>query len=206
MRDAAPVQYILFDLGNVIVDWEPLRLYRQRFETAEEAEWFCTHVCTPAWHVEHDRGRPMADNREALIARYPEYEAHIRAWQADWLDMFHGYVAGMEALVGRIEARGLPLYGLSNIPAEVAEATFDAFPLIHRFRDVVVSGAEGVVKPDRRIYEIALARMGHPSPEAVLFIDDRLENVAAAEALGLQGHHFQSAERLERDLVGRGLL
>lgn len=197
---------VLFDLGNVIVDWEPARLYRRRFGDPEKADWFCREVCTLAWHTEHDRGVPMDENMAPLIARHPELEEHIRAWKSEWLDMFHGYVAGMPPLVGALEEARVPLFGLSNLPDAVADLTFDAFPLIKLLRDVVVSGAEGVVKPDRHIYEIALARMGNPDPADVLFIDDRPNNIEAAQALGLQGHVFDGVEGLKERLIVEGFL
>lgn len=199
------VRAVLFDLGNVVVDWEPMRLYRRRFGDEARARWFCETVCTLDWHKAHDAGVPMADNMAPLIARHPELEDHIRAWRGEWLEMFHGYVPGVPALVARLEERRVPLYGLSNLSDEVAEETFAAFPLIRVLRDVVVSGAEGMIKPDPRIYALTLARMGHPDPESVLFIDDREENIAAAEALGFRGHVFTGADRLEADLAARGL-
>ena len=108
--------------------------------------------------------------------------------------------------MARLEENRIPLFGLSNLPAEVAQETFDAFPVIKMLRDVVVSGAEKVVKPEPRIYEIALARMGHPEPSDVLFVDDRENNCAAAEALGIKAHHFKSAPDFEARLVQEGLL
>lgn len=194
---------VLFDIGNVIVDWEPARLYRQRFGDAEKADWFCREICSGDWHTAHDLGVPMAENMAPLIAAHPEYEADIRAWRDQWLEMFHGYVPGVPGLIARLEEARVPLYGLSNISDEVTGETFDAFPMIKVLRDIVVSGEEKLIKPDRRIYEIALKRMGDPAPGEVLFIDDRPENIEAAEALGLQGHVFDGsgglADRLERD-------
>ena len=197
---------VLFDLGNVVVDWQPIRLYRDLFDTEEEAELFVRDVCNMDWHVHHDRGVSMADNAKSLIAQYPHYESQILAWRTRWLDMFEGYVPGVPALVARLEENRIPLFGLSNIPAEVAQETFDTFPVSKMLRDVVVSGAEKVVKPDARIYEIALARMGNPRPSDVLFIDDRENNCAAAEALGIKAHHFKSAPDFEARLVQEGLL
>lgn len=191
---------VLFDLGNVVVDWEPMRLYRQMFDDEAEAERFCRDVCTMDWHLAHDLGTPMAENRASLLANYPHYAEAITAWETRWLDMFHGYVAGVPALIAGLEERRVPLYGLSNIPAEKADETFDAFPIIRVLRDVVVSGAEKVAKPDRRIYEIAHIRMGAPDPADVLFIDDRQNNIDAAEAFGFKGHHFRDAEKLEAEL------
>ena len=197
---------VLFDLGNVVVDWQPIRLYRDYFATEEDARHFLDTVCNMAWHVAHDRGVPMAENAKPLIAKYPHYEEQILAWRTRWLDMFYGYVPGVAPLMARLEERSVPLYGLSNIPDEVAELTFDRFPMIRILRDVVVSGAEGVVKPDPRIFEIALNRMDQADPADVFFIDDSLRNIEAAQQLGFRTHHFHDAVALEQALKAENLL
>ena len=197
---------VLFDLGHVVVDWQPVRLYRDFFETEAEAQAFVRDVCNMDWHLQHDLGVPMSENADRLIAQYPQYETEIRAWRTRWLDMFEGYVPGVPPLMARLEENRVPLYGLSNLPQEIAQETFDAFPMIKLLRDVVVSGAERVVKPDPRIYEIALVRMGNPEPADVLFIDDRQNNCEAAEALGIKAHQFTGAADFERRLSQEGLL
>ncbi len=197
---------VLFDLGHVVVDWQPIRLYRQYFSSEAEARAFCDDVCNMDWHVQHDRGVSMAENAARLIAQYPQYETEILAWRTRWLDMFEGYVPGVPQLMARLEERKTPLYGLSNLPAEIAQETFDAFPMIRLLRDVIVSGTEKVIKPDPRIYQIALERMGNPDPGEVFFIDDRLPNIEAARALGFGGYHFDHAAGLERALIEQALL
>lgn len=197
---------VLFDLGNVLIDWDPRGLYARRFGDVAKADWFCDTICTLAWHTRHDAGERFADTLPELQAKHPDYAEHIAAWRSEWLDMFNGYVTGMDQLVLDLKAAGVPLYGLSNLSAEVAEETFDAFPVLHELHDVVISGAEGVVKPDPRIYDIALERMGRPAPETVLFIDDRLENIHAAEAAGMVGHHFKGAKTMRERLVEAGLI
>lgn len=197
---------VLFDIGHVVVDWQPIRLYRDFFETESDAAAFVRDVCNMDWHLQHDLGVPMQENADRLIAEFPHFEPQIRAWRTRWLDMFEGYVPGMPGLMARLEERRVPLFGLSNLPDEVAEETFDAFPMLKLLRDVVVSGAEKVVKPDPRIYEIVLARMGNPDPATVLFTDDREKNCAAADALGFKTHHFQGAAGFEARLRDEGLL
>ena len=199
-------QIVLFDLGHVVVDWQPIRLYRQMFDTEAEAQRFCNEVCTLAWHQEHDRGVSMPENAARLIAQYPHYEPQIRAWQSRWLDMFPGYMPGVPALMAALEERRIPLFGLSNLPADIAQETFDAYPMIKLLRDVIVSGEEKVIKPDPQIYEITLERMGRPDPDSVLFIDNTLANVEAAEAVGMRGHHFLGAEGLKARLQAEQLL
>lgn len=191
---------LLFDLGKVVVDWDPVRLYRQLFSDEGEAERFCADICNLAWHTEHDRGVSMAENAKPLIAKFPEYEPQIRAWRTRWLDMFDGYVPGMPKLINDLQSTGARLFALSNLPAEVAAETFDAFPLIRSFEDVVVSGEEKLVKPDPAIFRVALARMGNPDPKNVVFVDDREENIDAAAALGFHVHLFNNADKLRLHL------
>lgn len=203
-KAASPI--LLFDLGKVVVDWDPMRLYSQLFSDRSEAERFCADICNLTWHTEHDRGVPMAVNAQPLIAEFPEYEAHINAWRTRWLDMFDGYVLGMPELIADLRAFGARIFGLSNLPAEVADETFDAFPLIRTFEDVVVSGKEKLVKPDPAIFQIALDRMGNPAPAKVIFVDDRKENIDAAAGLGFEVHLFQTAERLRAHLAEARIL
>ena len=197
---------VLFDLGNVVLDWQPVRLYRKIFSTEEDAQTFCRDVCNMAWHVEHDRGRSFAEGARILKADYPEYAAEINAWYGRWFEMFDGYVDGVPELMARLEAAGVPLYGLSNMSAEVWPETVERFPALKRLRDVVVSGEEGLIKPDPAIYELTLRRLGNPDPASVFFIDDSLKNVEAARQAGLGGHHFKDAAGLEAALAGEGFL
>lgn len=200
------VQYLLFDLGNVLVDWDPAKLYRELIPDDEERELFLRDVCNMAWHVNHDRGTSFADNAATLIAEHPRYEREILDWGNRWFDMFHGYVEGTPDLIDRLQAKGRPLYALSNVPAEIWPGMLDRFEHLHRFEDVVVSGRERCVKPDPRIYEISLQRMDNPAPDTVLFIDDSEMNTKAAAALGFEVHTFKTAARLETDLIDRNLL
>lgn len=196
----------LFDLGGVLLDWSPARLYSQIFSNAAEAGRFLDEVGTMEWHLEHDRGVSFADNAAPLIARYPQYEPQIRAWQSRWADMFDGYVTGTDRLIEMLFGREVPLYGLSNMPAEVWPQMLDMFPALHRFREVVVSGQIGLVKPDPAIFHYAHTRMGDPDPGDVLFIDDAPRNIAMADALGYQTHLFTGAAGLESELIRQGLL
>lgn len=197
---------ILFDLGNVVVDWDPVRLYRKVFDSEAEARRFCGEVCTMAWHVEHDRGRSFAEGARQLKAIHPEYAAEIDAWHGRWFEMFDGYVDGVPEIIDRLDVAGHPLYGLSNISHEIWPGMLENFPVIRRLRDVVVSGEERLIKPDPAIYEIALERMGNPDPGNVFFIDDSEKNIVAARDLGFGVHHFRSAAELEAALVSEGIL
>ena len=196
----------LFDLGRVVLDWEPARLYSRLLPDAEERARFLSEICTMAWHTRHDAGVSFADNAPPLIARYPQYEAEIRAWGGRWMEMFDGYIDGTPDLIDRLAARDVPLYALSNMPSEVWPSMLEHFPLLERFAHVTVSGDLGIVKPDPAIYAYTLEKMGRPDPADVIFIDDAAQNIAAADALGFRTHLFRSAAGLEATLLAEGLL
>ena len=196
----------LFDLGHVVLDWEPSRLYTKIFDTPQERDAFLTDVCTMAWHTRHDAGVSFADNAAELIRLYPHYEAEILAWGRRWMEMFDGYMDGTAELIARLDARGVPLYALSNMPADPWDEMLEAFDVLHRFRHVVVSGQIGMIKPNADIYHHALKVMDGPDPDTVIFIDNSLPNVEAADALGFRTHHFKHAGGLEQALVREGLL
>lgn len=196
----------LFDLGGVILDWSPARLYSQIFSDIAECERFLASVCTMDWHTQHDAGVSFADNAAALTLKFPQYESQIRAWRGRWMEMFDGCIAGSERLVENLAGSGRALYALSNMPAEVWPEVREAFPVLSRFRHVVVSGEIKLIKPDPKIFHYTLARMGGPSPDEVLFIDDVPKNVATADALGFRTHLFRGAAGLERALILEGLL
>jgi len=195
------VKIVLWDLGRVLLDWDPDRAYISRIENAETRAAFLRDVCNMDWHKHHDCGVSFADNAAALINRFPEHEANIRAWRTNWFDMFDGYIDGVPALFERLEATGIAQYALSNMPAEIWPDMLVHFPLLARFRDVIVSGEEKLIKPDPAIYHAALARMGSPSAADVLFIDDSAANIEAANKLGFQTHLMKNASGLETALM-----
>ncbi len=195
---------ILWDIGNTLVDWNPEYLYRKLIPGAQERAGFLASVCTSAWHSEHDRGVPMAENRRALIDAHPHYEDLIIAWDTRWDEMFDGYVEGMEGVIDAIARHELAQHALSNMPAEKWPWVRAHYPDLARLEIAVISGEEGVIKPDPAIYVIARARLATPADQT-LFIDDRLDNIEAARAAGFMGHHFRNAASLKADLTARGL-
>lgn len=197
---------VIFDLGGVLIDWDPRNLYRRLFAGDLAAmERFLTEVCTPDWNKQQDAGRPFAEAEAALIAQFPEQEVMIRAWRKGFQEMIPGALEDVVEILTALRARGTPLYALSNWSAETFLEMPARFPFLNWFRDIVVSGQERVIKPDPQIYRILLERNGI-APEEAAFIDDSPANVAAADALGLRGLHFSSAERLKQDLRALGLL
>ncbi len=199
----ARTRAVLWDLGHTLVDWEPRRVYRTLLGADDAVEAFLGGVCTMAWHQAHDRGVSMADNRRTLIAQHPDKAELITAWDTRWADMFDGWVDGMDAIVSALAAQGAPQYGLTNLPAEKWSHIQETYPEIARFEDVIVSGAEGVVKPDRRIYEITAERLPY-KPQAVVFFDDREDNIDAARAFGFDAERFTSAAQARDALRARG--
>jgi HAD superfamily hydrolase (TIGR01549 family) len=204
------VSAVLFDIGRVVLDWEPARLYAKIFDTAEETEHFLANVCTMTWHTRHDAGVSFADNAEHLIAENPEYADEIRAWGGRWMEMFDGYVEGTPALMERLKAKSVAMFALTNMPSETWPMMQTHFPVMGEFEHVVVSGDLGVVKPDPEIYLHALKKIGEKTGVArardVFFIDDSLPNIEAADALGFATHHFKDAAGLEKALLREGLI
>lgn len=196
---------VLWDLGNVLLDWSPRRFYEKLFRTPEEVDHFLGEVCTMDWHAAHDRGVPMAENREHLIAKYPHYEDAIRAWETGLDSMLDGSVPGTDVVMDTLAGRGVPQYALTNLPAEWVEPVKALYPQMAHMRDVIVSAHEGVIKPDRRIYEITAARLPF-APEEVVFFDDREENVTAARTFGFDAEVFEGEGPLKAALAARGLL
>jgi FMN phosphatase YigB (HAD superfamily) len=196
---------VLFDVGNVIVDWDPRRLYRKLFATEAEVDAFLATVCTMAWHTEHDRGRPFAEGERLLLLEHPQHAEAIRAWRGRWDEMFGGAIAETEGVMRDLHARGVPIHGLTNMSPEVwpgVQAMSDVFAL---FDDVVVSGDEGLVKPDAAIFARVTERTGL-APEEMVFVDDNAANIEAAAALGFHTHRFADPAALRPALEAYGLL
>jgi len=199
------VRGIVFDVGNVIVRWDPRTLYSKIFPDPAERDWFLANVCTMDWHLASDAGLSFAENGARLIARFPEHAPAIRAWETRWAEMFSGPIPETEAAIEALAARGVPMFGLTNMAAETQAATFAMSPAFARLTDTVVSGREGVIKPDPRIFRI-LCERARLAPAELLFIDDSVRNVDAAAALGFDAHLFEDPAALGPALQARGLL
>lgn len=195
---------VVFDLGGVLVDWNPRHLYRKLFDDAAAMEDFLSRVCTPEWHGEADRGRSMAEGIALLCRQYPDMAPLIQAYDARWPEMFNGAIEGTVAIVNELKAAGCPLYALSNFPAEKFDEFEKVFDFIDAFDGILVSGREKLVKPDPRIYRLLLDRFGLRAEETV-FVDDMPVNVEAARGIGLHAIRFQSPEQLRGDLHRLGL-
>ncbi len=199
----APTQ-VVFDLGGVLVDWNPRYLYCKLFDDADDMEAFLSEVCSPEWILQSDAGRPLDDCVEELADMHPEKADLIRAYRDRWPEMLEGRLDGTVDTLAALKAKGVPLYVLSNWSRDTWPRALEAFEFLSWFDGLVVSGLEGVAKPDPEIYR-RLEPLGVRLDQAV-FIDDRADNIEAAEALGMTGIHFTDAAALDRRLRQLGLL
>lgn len=197
---------VVFDLGGVLIDWNPRYLYRKLFNGDVAAmEMFLTEICSPDWNERQDAGRSFAEAEDELVRLHPGKERLIRAWHARFDEMIAGPHAETAAVLEELKDRGTPLYALTNWSAETFAPQLGRFPFLGHFRGILVSGEEGVVKPDPRIFRLLLERFGFRAEDAV-FIDDNPANARAAADLGIHGIHFRSASELRRELGALGLL
>lgn len=199
------VEAVVFDVGRVLYQWQLRTLFAKLIADEQELDWFLAHVVTEEWHFQHDAGRPLGEMVPERQARFPDHAHLIAAYAERFNETIPGPVPGSLKLVERLDAAGVPLYAITNFGAELWDMFRPTAPVFDRFRDIVVSGREKLVKPDPAIFRLAQRRFGHP-PQAMLFVDDNADNVAAAAALGWHVHHFQDAAGLEADLRQRGLL
>lgn len=202
----AGVAAVIFDVGNVLYHWNPRVLYERLIDDDRALDAFLRDIVTMEWHSQHDAGRPFAETSAELIALHPEHAALVRLWGDRFIDSVGPAIAGMPELLRELDEGGVPLFALTNFSAEFWRP-FHAreAALFAPFRDILVSGEEKLVKPDAAIYRLALDRFGL-DPEGALFIDDREENVAAAEAWGMHGHLFRDVAQLRTCLASMGLI
>jgi 2-haloacid dehalogenase len=195
---------VVFDLGGVLIDWDPRHLYRSLFRGDHAAmERFLSEVCTPAWNQQQDAGRPWAEAVAVLRKQYLEYDGLIRAYHLRWPEMIAGEVPGTVAILRALHAAGTPLYALTNWSQEtfpIAEQRFDFLPL---FRGIVVSGSERLVKPDLAVYRLLVKRYGL-DPTRCVYVDDNATNAAAATLLGMRAIHFTAPDALAGKLCELG--
>ncbi len=197
---------VIFDVGRVLYDWDPRFLYERLIEDEAALDAFLRDVVTHDWHFQHDAGRDFADTSAELIAEHPHHAELIGHWGPRFLESIGDPIPGMHALVAELDEAGVPLFAITNFshewwpPFREREAA-----LFDRFRDVVVSGAEKLVKPDAAIYRLALDRFGL-KPRQAVFIDDNAANIAGAAAVGMTALHFTGEPKLRGELRKLGLL
>jgi 2-haloacid dehalogenase len=191
---AAPrIDTVVFDIGHVLLDWDPRHLYRKVFADASEMEWFLREVCPYTWNLEQDRGRPWPDAEAEAIARYPTYAAQIRAYRARWGEMVPGDIAGTVQILRTLQRQAVPLYAITNFSADTFIEAQARFPYLSEFRGVIVSGRERLLKPHPAIYN-RLAEAYDLDLRRCVFIDDSRPNCDAAQRVGMAAIHFSSPD------------
>ena len=196
---------VVFDLGAVLIGWDPRHLYRRVFDDPAKMEWFLTHVCPPEWNLEQDRGRSFDEGVAEATARHPDHAAEIAMFRDRWFEMVPGAILGTVDILETLHKKGTPLFAITNWNGDTFRRTRSEFPFLDLFRDIVVSGDERLIKPDAAIYELFLRRNGLKAEDCV-FIDDSLKNAKGAEAVGMKAIHFATPEALRADLKAMGLL
>src|SRR5205823_2182286 len=197
---------VVFDLGGVLIDWDPRHLYRKLFAGDEAAvEHFLATVCTHEWNRGQDAGRTFAEGGRLLKAEHPDKAELIDAYCARFHEMIPGPIAGSVEILAELKALGTPLYCLTNFSAETYPPTFERFEFLRWFRGILVSGEIRVIKPDPRIFELLIERFAI-DPKRTIYIDDVDANVAAARPFGFHAIHFTSPALLRDELVALGLL
>jgi len=195
---------VIFDLGGVLIDWDPRHLYRKLFDDDAAMESFLAEVTTPAWNAEQDAGRSWVEAVAMLVERHPEQRELIEAFHRRWPEMLAGPIDGTVAILQRLRAAGIRLFALSNWSAETFPIARHQFPFLEWFDGILISGDVGAIKPDHRIFEHIVGRHAI-EPAATVFIDDSPGNVEAAARLGFISLLFVDAGSLQDDLTRLGL-
>lgn len=199
------IKNVIFDIGAVLVDWNPRYYYRTVMNDDAEIERFLGEICTFEWNHTLDLGRPWEDAKAELMVKYPEHEAMIDAYWHNWLEMFSGPIHETVDILMELKRRGYPLYALSNWNDVKFTIALKEFPFLRLFDGRIVSGEVKLAKPDHRIYQLLLDTY-RLNPRESLFIDDRQENIEAARALGIEAVQFLSPRQLEHDLMQYGII
>ncbi len=198
------IDAILFDLGNVLIRWDPRNHYRDRFDSEAQMESFLAEVTTNAWNHEMDLGKPFAQAIAERTALFPEHAELLAEWKSAWERMLGGAIEGSVALLTELKAEGYRVAALTNWSAETFPVALQRFPFLAEFEDIVISGVEGIAKPDPAMFALTLRRTGLVA-ERTVFIDDSLPNIVGARAAGMHAVHFASPEQCRRELRALGV-
>lgn len=196
---------VIFDLGGVLIDWNPDYVFKTLFENKEELDWFYKNVCTPAWNEEQDAGRNLQEATEELVTRFPEHELNIRAFYDRWEEMLGGPISGTVDILQKLKNQEqIKLYALTNWSAETFPVALDRYEFLHWFDGRLVSGEEKTRKPFADIYERLIQKFDI-TPSSSVYIDDNERNLAPAKALGMHTIRFISPGQLKMELKELGL-
>jgi 2-haloacid dehalogenase len=195
---------IIFDLGGVLIDWNPVYLYEKIFDNETEMKQFLEKICTPEWNEEQDAGRTLSEGTDFLIKEYPQHEENIRAYYDRWEEMLGGVIEGTVEIFRKLKDKSeYKLYALTNWSAETFPIALQRYEFLNWFDGVVVSGTEKIRKPFPEFYELLLDRYNLKAEEA-LFIDDNVRNVHAAKQVGIDSIPFKNPTQLQEELLARG--
>ena len=190
---------VIFDLGGVLIDWDPRYMYTSIFETRDAMEYFLATVCTSDWNEEQDGGRPIEEANKVLIEQFPEYTNEILAFYGRWEEMLNGVFEDTVDILRKICDQHPKVYALTNWSAETFPVALSKYDFLSWFEGILVSGRENLKKPDPRIYKLILSKFDLNADEC-LFIDDNLRNVKAAIQTGIESIHYKGATQLIEDL------
>lgn len=194
------IKAIIFDLGGVLIDWNPAYLFDKMFEEEEKKQHFFQNICTSDWNEEQDAGRPIKEATELLVQQHPEWKEHIEAYYGRWTEMLGGPIDGTVEIFRQLkEQNKYRFYALTNWSAELFPIALERYQFLHWFDGRVVSGEEKMRKPFPQFYQLLLNRFGL-KPSEVLFIDDNLRNIKAAEQIGIPSIHFTNPAQLQQQL------
>jgi 2-haloacid dehalogenase len=198
---SAAIDTIIFDLGGVLLDWNPLYVYDDNyFDSQEKRDYFFSTICTGDWNEEQDAGRPISDATQELVLKFPDWEQPIRDFYGRWTEMLRGPIAETVEILRKLKQSGkYKLYALTNWQAELFQIALVRHAFLYWFDGRLVSGVEKTRKPFPEFYNLLLTRYKIDAASAI-FIDDNLRNVAAGEAVGIKSIHFQSPAQLAEAL------
>jgi 2-haloacid dehalogenase len=200
------IDAIIFDLGGVLIDWNPAYVFDQMFEDEEKKKHFFQNICTNEWNEQQDAGRSLQEATDELIQKFPEWKEYIEAFYGRWEEMLGGPIHETVDIFRQLKEEGrYKLYALTNWSAETFPVALEKYEFLHWFDGRVVSGEEKMRKPFPEFYQLILNRF-ELVPHETLFIDDNLRNVEAASTLGISTVHFKSPEQLKDELKGKGLI
>ena len=194
------IDTVIFDLGGVLIDWNPKYLYSKVFKDEKEIDFFLKEICHSEWNRAQDGGRTFADATQERITAHPKYEQAIRCYFERWEEMLGGVIEENVAILRQLyQQKKVELYAITNWSHETFPIALDKYDFLHYFKDIVVSGTEKLLKPEEAIYRLLLERNSLP-PEHCVFIDDVLENVEGARKLGMSGIHLPVGTDLSAEL------
>ena len=199
------IDTVVFDLGGVLIDWNPRYLYRKLLPDEQSIEEFLATVCTGDWNAQQDAGRPFAEGVEILAAQWPEKRSLIEAFHTRWIEMIGGPISDTVDILRTLRDQGTPIYALTNWSAETFPLVTPTFDFLNWFIGIVVSGEEKLIKPDPAFYELLMQRYDL-KPEQLVFIDDSRPNIETADKLGITALHFTSAQNLRNQLTDLGIM